>query len=183
MCSLAVQLDRGDGSTDVGTGRAAPEAAALLLSAPDDLLELVTVHPTFLPAGLWRVLGMGPRPRTDAEPVQVPVHLFERMLGNDLELREAAVDRLLSGGGVDANHPVLRALAGTDWTRWNAAVEWEAPQGRRGRRALTVLDTAAGVWLIEDAGPHGVVWPSTPTVVWRALTLLLPGDDELNRSA
>jgi hypothetical protein len=43
-----------------------------------------------------------------------------------------------------------------------------------------VLDCVeAGLWLLEHGDGLIVLWPTTPTVLWRALTTLLPGDDEL----
>ncbi|MBE2314359.1 hypothetical protein DVA67_000105 [Solirubrobacter sp. CPCC 204708] len=47
-------------------------------------------------------------------------------------------------------------------------------------RRLEVLDTDGGVWLLPDAVE---LWPSTPSMIFRLLTSLLPRDHELAHDA
>jgi hypothetical protein len=48
-----------------------------------------------------------------------------------------------------------------------------------GVRALEVVHTDTGVWLVVPYADHVKLWPSTPTAVRRLLTALLPRDHEL----
>ncbi|WP_279582987.1 hypothetical protein [Fodinicola feengrottensis] len=42
-----------------------------------------------------------------------------------------------------------------------------------------MLDTEAGLWLMEPSVGLAVIWPTTPTAIWRALVCLLPQDNEI----
>lgn len=181
VCGLELALQTSTGERRTGSGWVAVDAAALLMDLPDDgMRELITVHPTFLPAGLARVVRLGPRRRTGSEPLHLPSHVFDALLVGDPTTRARAADDL-GGGGVDPDtQAAVRALSSRPWRRWHVNVSWRAAPGRPGGRSLSVLDTPdAGMWWMEPAHDSTVLWPCTPTSVWRALTVLLPADEDL----
>jgi len=180
VCEVSVTRSSDEGDLPGGEGGVALTAAGLLLDAPGGLRELVTVHPTFLPAALATIVRLGPRPRVDSEPLHLPASALDGLLMGDPASRRQSAGNV----GADIEAPAARAavasLASTSWHRWAIVISWPARPGQPGERRLEVLDTPAlGVWILEPATGLVVLWPSTPTAVWRLLTLLLPGDEEL----
>lgn len=126
-------------------------AAVTVRGADGETWQLFGADPSFLPALVARVVGLGPRRRTGDEP---------RQLGAD-ELAE----RCAAPGHV----------------RWTATTTWSTPDGPAGRRVDVLDHSPVGLWLLEPADRLTLLWPTTSTAVWRSLTTLLPGDDELGR--
>jgi len=183
VCRVQVSFTT-HGEDQSGSGWVMSDAAALLLDLPDGLRELVTVHPTFLPAGLARVVRLGPRPRVEAEPLHLPSSLLGTLLGGDDVARRAAADGISRDIADSHARTAIRSLASGSVAHWSVGVSWRAARDRPGERRLSVLDTPdAGLWLLEPVHELTALWPSTPTAVWRALTVLLPGDDEIAASA
>lgn len=168
LVTLTVQQCDHEGKRIDGSGWVSEGAAALLLDAPDGLRELVTVHPAMLPAALSRVVALGPRGRGEALPLQVPDEITSLLLGPDALRRHRA---LLEWGAER-----LPGVADGPWNRWSLGAQW-APDGQR---FVSVLDTPQQMWLMERAAGQHVLWPTDPTEVWRLLTRLLPGDDEMS---
>ena len=180
VCRLQVELRPGDGAERGGSGWVMSQAAALLLDLPEGLRELVTVHPTFVPAGLARVVGLGPRPRVPAEPLHLPEPLAAALTGPDVTARRDAADSISNHLDGTTARRVVRSLGRGSAGYWSVRASWPAAPDRAGERLLRVVDTGdAGLWLVEPGDGLTALWPTTPTVVWRALTALLPGDDEL----
>lgn len=182
VCRLEVRMQHADGRREAHEGWVAGHAAALLLAADGGLLELVSVHPSFLPEALARLVGLGPGPRLEgAAPVRLTVRTINQLTGSDPRARSAAAEQLRRAAAGTDQQATAQALGGGVRCRWEAVVTWPAAAGVAGRRALHVLDTPAGPWLLEPAGAGLLAWPTTPTTVWRALTTLLPRDHELLR--
>jgi hypothetical protein len=72
---------------------------------------------------------------------------------------------------------VLPGRADARHSRWEVLVTRPRPDGRPTGRSLTVADTDDGLMVSAPDDEAGTVVP--PTELWRLLTLLLPGDDEL----
>jgi hypothetical protein len=72
---------------------------------------------------------------------------------------------------------VLPGRADGHHSRWEILVSWPRPDGLPTGRSLTVADTDDGLLVSAPDDETGTVVP--PTELWRLLTLLLPGDDEL----
>jgi hypothetical protein len=72
VCRLSLRLTDGRGRTRAGDGWIRADAASLLLDLPDGMRDFLTVHPSFLPAAIARVVSLGPRPRVRSGPVRVP---------------------------------------------------------------------------------------------------------------
>lgn len=181
VCRLEVALRASTGERLSGSGWVAAEAAALLMDLPDDgMRELITVHPTFLPAGLARVVRLGPRTRIDSEPLRLSSGDFDALLDGDPTTRARTADDV-GGAGVDPDTgAAVRELASGPWCRWRVDVSWSPAPGGPGERGLSVLDTPdAGLWWVDQADGSTVLWPCNPTAVWRGLTVLLPADEEL----
>lgn len=139
------------GSTVV-EGGVVPGLTALAVrrsAGTGDDWDLFGADPSFLPAVVARVVVLGPRRRTTDEP---------RQLSPD-ELAE----RCAAPGHV----------------RWTATATWSRPDGPSGRQVDVLDHSPVGLWLLEPAADRTVAWPTTPTMVWRALCTLLPSDDEL----
>ncbi len=169
LVTLDVRQCDHEGRRIDATGWVAPGAAALLLDAPQDLRELMTVHPAMLPAALARVVALGPRARTADSPLHVPDELAALLLGSDGQGRRTAVREV----GGDR----LPDVAEGPWNHWSIEARWALDAGR----TVTVLDTPHQMWLVERGAGQHVLWPSDPTSVWRLFTRLLPADDELPR--
>ena len=176
VCGLRLELVDDQRRTEQGEGWVAGDAAALLLESPEaGQCELVAVHPMFLPAAIARIVRLGPRPRIPAaEPLQVRPELLDRLTSHHSGVREDAARELPPGA-------TAAALASGLRLDWSVRASWTGLRDSLGGRTLRVLDTVAGLWLVEPGGGAMVVWPTTPTAVWRALVLLLPRDVELSR--
>jgi hypothetical protein len=99
-------------------------------------------------------------------------------LARILATRDAEEAVRLAGeeeGAAAAARMMVRSLR----EHWRVEAAWEPGPDSPGVRALEVLDTDAGVWLVIPDGPSVELWPSTPTMVFRLLTGLLPRDHEL----
>lgn len=160
-----------------------PGGATALLHVSDGLVQVVAARADGVPALVARTVHLGPRPRLgggDAAPAPQDV--------SGLTLAEpstvaAAADRLAASTPWPTFADALRA--GT-WRLWTARATWPGPDGETGGRALTVLDTPAGmaqVCGLDESGSEGApdvrLTPATPSSVWLGLVRLLPGDDEL----
>lgn len=171
ICQLAIEVrrvdtDTGDGAEESGSGWVTGDAATLLLPLPDGRHELGLVHPTFLPAMLLRVVELGPRPRlATPAPVSAELTQLDQLTGADPAARTAAATTLL----------------GTARPRrdWQIRATWRPSAGSTGVRVVRVLDTDDGLWLVEASQREAVLFPTTPTAVFRALVRLLPQDHEL----
>lgn len=169
VCRLTVRLRDDQGRGEQADGWVGADAAALLLPLPAERYELGVVHPTFLPAMLVRVVGLGPRPRlTGAAPVPASPELVDQLTDPDPARRAAATAGLAGPAG---SMEVRRD--------WSAQASWSPAAESSGVRAVRVLDTAAGMWLVEAHQDRVMLFPTTPTAVWRALVGLLPTDPEL----
>lgn len=167
VCRLMADLRDGQGTAERGDGWVGGDATALLLDLPGGRCEFGVVHPTFLPAMLGRIVGLGPRPRLAAEPVPADPVQIDRLTDPDPSLRAAAAAELPA--------PSLAELR----RDWRIQASWQPGDGSPGVRALRVLDTLAGLWLVEAHQERVMLFPTTSTVVWRSLVGLLPTDAEL----
>jgi EspG family len=181
VCRLQVRGADPHGREDHCDGWVAASAAGFLLPVQGELWEFVVVHPSFVPERLARIVGLGPRPRAPtARPVELGTELLDQLTASDPGRRADALQRVLSSGPEDAQ-AIARALASGFRSRWEVVVRWLPAPGSTGQRAMHVIDTETTLWAVEPAGIGPVVWPTTPTAVWRLLVTLLPRDEELAR--
>jgi hypothetical protein len=121
----------------------------------------------FLPDALARLNDVAPRPRI--EPA-VTIALEPGVLATALATRTA-------------EHPVLaRTLEGLR-EHWRIESRWRPADGSAGVRAVEVVDSDAGMWLVIPSDPTVELWPTTPTTVFRLIAGLFPRDDELAEPA
>jgi hypothetical protein len=167
MCEL--WLERGERR---GRGWVGPTLSALHTPAGDGWT--LTVVPTVLLCDvLGRMIDLGPRPRAQG--------------ASRLRLAAGALAEVLAARSPDpgsrllepAGRELLRGLAESLRDHWRIEARWEPAPESAGVRALEVVDTDTGVWLVVPDADHVELWPSTPTAVWRLLTALLPRDHEL----
>jgi hypothetical protein len=184
VCRVIIRTQDANGRQRSHDGWVAGTAASLLLAhnGGDDRCELAGLHPTFLPEAVARLVGLGPRPRlTDVVPVLLSPTVLDDLTDPDPERRAAASDWLRSTAPGATEQTAAEALGTRILSRWEAVVTWDAQRRRSpGRRGLHVIDTPAGLWLVEPVGSNLLASPTTPSVVWRLLTTLLPRDDELD---
>ena len=120
---------------------------------------------------------VAPRPRV--EPA-VRLRYGPGELARVLAARDAAEAARLAGP--DKQAAAAAALLVRELREhWRVEVSWDAAPGSPGVRALEVLDSDAGVWLVIPDGAAVELWPSTPTMVFRLFTGLLPLDHEIVR--
>lgn len=177
VCRLRLRLTDELGRARSGEGWVRGDAASLLLDLPDGLRDFVTLAPAFLPAALARVVRLGPRPRPPSQPVQVPAALLGTLFSADAAER-AGVAELVTGVALRA---AVKRLAAGPWRVWRAEMTWTGPGGRPARRELHVADGEVGLLLLDVDDERAVLWPTTPTAVWRHLIRLLPDTVELAR--
>jgi hypothetical protein len=158
VCELG--LERGDRR---GRGWVSARLAVLVVPAGDGRLALHQAPPAFLPDVLARMNDVAPRPRIEA--------------AGRLRYTAGELARILAAR--DASDEVARTLVHELREHWRVEVSWDPAPGSPGVRALEVLDTGAGVWLVIPDGDSVELWPSTPTTVFRLLTGLLPLDHEI----
>lgn len=181
VCRLALHVQHADGGREAHEGWVAGYAAALLLAGDDNLYELVSVHPSFLPEAVARLVGLGPRPRVlDAAPMRLTAATVDELTSGDPARRAAARGRLLDAASVEGERATAEALGAGTRRRWEAVITWDPAPGAAGKRAVHVIDTTAGLWLLDPAGEGLLAAPTTPTGIWRLLTILLPRDRELH---
>lgn len=184
-CRLRADLRAAQGRTETGECWVSDEpVAALLLDLPDGLVEFVTLDPAFLPLALARVVELGPRPRLAAQPLQAPSGLLDRLTAAEPDVRAGAVSELAAMAPDAATREAVAALSSGLRRDWVIRSAWQAPAGSElAGRMVRVLDSSAGLWLIQPQAVLGMgaelLWPTTPTMVWRYLTRLLPDDHEL----
>lgn len=167
-----------EGTLERGSRRARlwvdARVAVLLMPEPDDRLRLATVPTPFLPAALARANDLGPRPRIEpATRLSFAPDELARLLA---ERDPAAV-----ATGDDA--PALRTLVGELREHWRVEARWAPSPESPGIRVVEVIDTNAGLWLVVPDGPTVELWPTTPTLLFRQLTALLPTSEELAAAA
>jgi hypothetical protein len=182
LCTVDISIEDADRNVESGRGWVSDDAAALLLELPGELHEFVTVHPSFLPAALARIVRLGPRPRVATMPLQVRNALLDELLSPDESVRSAAVEALIAevpAAERELTVEAARALGSGLRHRWRVRMEWTAPDGSPGGRGVRVLDTESGLWLTEPTVGVSVVWPSSPSAVWRTLISLLPGEADI----
>jgi hypothetical protein len=94
-----------------------------------------------------------------------------------LEARDAGRSRLDDADQSAALHELVAGLR----KHWSVAVSREPADGQLGGRALEVVDTDGGYWLVVRDGPRVELWPVSPTAVFRGLCRPLPLTSELRR--
>jgi hypothetical protein len=177
VCTLRLAVSADVAHDVTGDGWVSGDAAAVLLDLPDGLRELVTVHPTFLPALLARVVRLGPRPALPVPSVEVPAGRLAELVSPDDAVRERAADRTAAECGAEA---AAHAMGSGLRRRWDIVASWPSAYGGTGQHAIQILDTRAGLWSVEPAGDQRVrLWPITSTMAWHALVQLLPTSEEL----
>ncbi|MEU7488157.1 ESX secretion-associated protein EspG [Streptomyces sp. NPDC042319] len=163
VCVLSVRGAAADGSGVHGACWLGAESAALLLDAPDDSAELTGVAPVAVPAAVARVVGLAPRPVSDAAAVPVPT---------------AEVEALFQDGPPGAGYPALEAVGvsaadGARW--WEVATRWPDAAGIPCTGRLRVLDSTAGLWAVAGGDAERTTWePVSASAVWRLLLRCFP---------
>ncbi|MBJ7610076.1 MAG: hypothetical protein JF887_11700 [Candidatus Dormibacteraeota bacterium] len=174
VCRLQVALTEELGPAKAGEGWVCADTAALLLDLPDGSRDFVTVHSSFLPAAIARLVGLGPRPRGGAEPVPLGADLLEGVHSADPARRQRACGEL---NGILRGAPARPPIA--SWRIWRAEMTWNGREGGVSGRSVQVTDADAGLLLAQTEGGHATLWPTTPTAVWRLLIRMLPDTAEL----
>lgn len=173
VCEAA--LARGDRRARVWVDA---RVSVLLVPEPDGRLKLGTVPTPFLPLALARVNGLGPRPRI--EPA-VRLSFSAGDLARLLAERDLAA--VWSAAPDTPETAAARALVRGLREHWRVEVRWAPAPDSPGVRAVEVIDTDAGLWLVVPDDPGVELWPTSPTTVFRRLAALLPATEELDAEA
>jgi hypothetical protein len=177
VCRLHLASIDDDGRCRSGDGWIASNAAALLLDAPDSMRELITVHPTFLPMAIARIVRLGPHPRPGTDPLHIPRVVYEGLFAPDRAERRLAAERISAGASDEPPlRDVVEQLVTGPWRLWAVTLTWTTPDGEPAAHAMQVAGTLAGLCLVDTGGQDSTLWPTTATGVWRRLTLLLPDE-------
>ena len=138
----------GEESRLVHRGWLQPGVAALLLGLRPGLFQLQTQDPSYLTAALVRLTRMAPRRLPERSPAPFPSAGLAALTGGDAERRRAALAEVSAGFA------------------WHLELAWPG-----GLRTLTAVDGTRGLHL---ADPRGILTPVSNTLVYRALSTLLP---------
>ena len=153
VCELRVEH-----GTRVCRAWVARDTAVLATPQPDARTRIVGVPAEFVPEALSRLVALGPRPRPDA-----PVRLD--MAATDLARLLATRERPGRLGHDAAEGAAIDAIANGPTSHWRIVSRF----GADGGRAVEVLDTPAGLWLVRPEGDRVHLWPATATTVFTAL--------------
>jgi hypothetical protein len=165
---VALLLERGPRR---GRGWIGRRAAAFLHPLAEGRSRLATVPTPFVPHALARLNDLGPRPRIPGAPHIV---LAPGALAEAVAARSAAAAQLPRehAHALDESRRGLRE-------HWRVESRWRPASGSTGTRAIEVLDTEAGLWLVVPDDPTVELWPTTPTNVFRALCEIAPYDHDV----
>jgi hypothetical protein len=168
---VELRLERGG---RVGHAWMGPEGALLHYPLPEGGTRTLPVPPQLLVDALVKLNDVGPRPGpARTQRIFLPADAFAAVL----EAREADRSRLEDADQSAALHELVAGLR----EHWRVAASWEPADGQVGGRALEVLDTDGGYWLVVRDGPRVELWPVSPTAVFRGLCRLFPLTSELHR--
>lgn len=181
VCRLELTMTDHTGRREAGEGWINSAAAALLLDLPDGFREFVTLAPMFLPAGIARIVRLGPRPRPGFEILTMDHSTFDGLMAVDPTARHEAASAL--AGDALPLHSVIDQLPDGPWRCWCATMTWPDRIGGDACRELHVLDTDAGLCLVDLHHDGAALWPNTATGVWRRIIGLFPSDAELDESS
>lgn len=162
------------------------EAAAFLLHVREGQVEFVTVGPTFVPAAIARVLRLAPRPPLGLDGFGTHAEVVDGLFAENSSERNEALTALRAAASGVRLEAWETAVQDRTWRACRAAVSWTGPDGEPAGRDVAILDTPAGILRVDRAEPPGIsaLWtPTSMTSVWRSLTALLPGDEELIAAA
>lgn len=150
---VEVFLTVADSSTrQVHRGWLTFEDCLLLLAVRGEVKQLMPLPPGFLPSVLARVVSIGPRKVGRREAIPVAPELAANVVSEDGQTRAVALRE-------------VRARFA-----WHLTARWQG-----GGRELTVVDGERGLFIAADEE----MLPVTATAIYRALTVLLPADDEV----
>jgi len=150
-CELEMARGRRSGYGWVGA-----RLAALVVPAGEQwMLHLVPVE--FVPDALARLNGLGPRPEGQmASPVRYDPALLAQAVAT-------------------GEHELTQGLR----EHWRVEAVWPSGPERVSRRAVEVLDTQEGLWLVTPVEGQVELAHVRPTEVFRRLCGLLPAPSEL----
>jgi len=143
--------------------------AALLLPVEAGVLELTWVPAAFLPDALGRLVELGPSPIPDGPSLRLAPGSLAHLLAapGDYTPLPGADPRAMPGQDDRA-----RRLMGTVTRHWRieARTMDEAEPGCA--RVVEALDTPDGIWRLLADGGYVELRPTSPTRLWRLLTVL-----------
>ena len=155
------------------------EVSGVLEDLGEDMYDLLTVDTGSMPATIARLAGLTHRPTLEVGEVKVTEDQLDDLAAADPGARRRA------SVAIAAATPHVW----TDWARHMWAGEWRFivvdvfwPNSSGGLtdRRIAVLDTAAGLTLVDASGSDMRLVPATPRVVWRLMLGLLPRASEVH---
>ncbi len=169
VCELELQRGarRGHGAVDANC------ATLIVPGTEHGTHQLVVVTSAFLPDVLSRLNDLSPR-------TSVPPAVRLRYAAGDLTRILASRDADLAAelAGDEGAHAAAQ-LVSTLREHWRVEARWTPAGSSAGRRAVEVLDSDGGVWLVVPDGAAVDLLPCTPTTVFRQLIGLLPDRSEV----
>lgn len=142
----------------------------LLLPAEQELLELTWMPTAFVPGALARLVDLEPRPVPEGPPFRLAPGRLAHLMAAPDDYAALPDEGLHGDRHCDA---VTRRVLASVTRHWRIeAHDPNAEPGAPAARAVEALDTPGGLWLLEIDGDGVGLQPTTPTRVWRLLTLL-----------
>lgn len=159
---LAAQAEEAQGWLDV-------DFAALLLPGDAGLLELAWVPAAFLPDALARLVELQPRPVPEGPPLRLTPGALAHLLAAPSDHATPPNGDPCGGPGQDQR---VRRLLASVTRHWRIEARTMTEGGPALPRSVEALDTPDGMWrLFVDRGCVELR-PTSPTLLWRWLTLM-----------
>lgn len=155
------------------------DAATYLIGQPGGELRLVSTPPDFFPVSVARLVGLSPRPTTSFQPWRMPPHLVHDLFGDDADRRATAAGTITATIDDAPTTSYADGLARGPWWYWTLSVRWPNTPGSDGERSLHVVDSQQGMAIMSLSDDLIAVDPTGPSEVFRLLTVILPGDEEV----
>jgi len=187
---LGVQVRLGEAQVDA-RGWVSGEHAVLAAPLPDDPIgppQVTLLHPTAVPAQIAALLDVSYRPPTRVSGrMHLPKMALDHLVRDTGETNRSTAVEILDALGVTDPHwrAVVCDAAAHYRARWTLWSSWPTARDTLEHRRYHFLDAGrAGFWLHEpaDASDDGDVvtlTPCPPRLVWQAIEMLLPTDDDL----
>jgi len=149
--------------------------AALLLPVEAGLLELTWVPAAFLPHVLARLVELEPRPASEGPPLRLAPGTLAHLLAAPGDYAPLPGAEALGSRGQGDRARQLLASVKRHW-RIEARTMDEAGPGCA--RIVEALDTPDGIWRLFADGGCVELRPTSPTRLWRLLTVLSSATEE-----
>ncbi len=158
------------------------EVSGILEDLGDDTYDLVSVDATSMPATLARLGHLTERPSLEDGQIPISEDLLDALTESDPAVRQRGSRALATSAPPEWSEWASRLWAG-DWRFTVVDVTWPDPSGTLIDRRVAVIDTDAGMTLVDATHPFLQLVPITTQEVCTLILALLPHEAECRSGA